>query len=109
MNKDKKIEFLTNENKSLHEQIDSLTNENKMLYGQIAIYQESNHESSKDVGNVLADLYKKMDEYASLILKCKELEEKYSQLISDATQLMRDYRKDMGEIRKKKIFSGNKE
>ena len=66
MIKDRKIKILTEQVESMRKRIEELESENKMLYEQIIIQQDVEHENVKQMNDVLADLYKKHDEYDDL-------------------------------------------
>ena len=109
MNKDRKIKILTDQVESMQKRIDDLQNENKLLYEQINIQQDVEHENVKQMNDVLADLYKKHDEYDDLIRRCKKTKESYEELNCKMVQIMNNYKKDMEIFKKKKfVFSGNK-
>ena len=104
MNKDRKIKILTDQVESMRKRIDDLQNENKLLYEQIIIQQDVEHENVKQMNDVLADLYKKHDEYDDLIRRCKKTKESYEELNSEMDQMMNNYKKDMGRLERKIRF-----
>lgn len=108
MIKDRKIKILTEQVESMRKRIKELESENKMLYKQIIIQQDVEHENVKQMNEVLADLYKKRDEYDDLIRICKKTKESYEELNREMVQMMSEYKKDMNEINTRKLFGGNK-
>ena len=108
MIKDRKIKILTEQVEFMRKRIEELESENKMLYKQIIIQQDVEHENVKQMNDVLADLYKKHDEYDDLIRRCKKTKESYEELNSEMAQMMSKYKKDMSEINTRKLFGGNK-
>ena len=109
MIKDRKIKILTDQIEYMRKRIDDLQNENKLLYEQINIQQDVEHENVKQANDVLEDLYKKRDEYDDLIRMCKKTKKSYEELNREMVQIINDYKKDMGNFKKKKfVFSGNK-
>ena len=104
MIKDRKIKILTEQVESMRKRIEELESENKMLYKQIIIQQDVEHENVKQMNEVLADLYKKHDEYDDLIRRCKKTKESYEELNSEMAQIMNNYKKDMGRLERKIRF-----
>ena len=70
----------------------------------IIIQQDVEHENVKQMNDVLADLYKKHDEYDDLIRRCKKTKESYEELNSEMAQMMNNYKKDMGRLERKIRF-----
>ena len=108
MNKDRKIKILTDQIEYMRKRIEDLQNENKLLYEQINIQQDVEHENVKQMNEVLADLYKKRDEYDDLIRRCKKTKKSYEELNSEMAHMMSEYKTDMSEINTRKLFGGSK-